>query len=176
MFVKRGSTRTSVFCVILDIVKPVWLGSQLVVKNSWTPFRRAGEQDRWKFIKLLLPVGCHGNLQQSIVDVNGQGTVVEGANMLSTSDLERSVMDSVAFVPLNLSGRVDGPSLPMACVLPEHANHITMLCEDLCTCIDDLQMIDLVVIDSCDIHHLSWTCVKCVGIISCDASICPPVH
>jgi len=55
--IERRSTWVSVFSIIIDNVEPVWLGGQLVVKNSWVPFRGGREYDVWKFIKLLLCVG-----------------------------------------------------------------------------------------------------------------------
>jgi len=53
----------SVFSVILDDVEPVWLGGQLVVKNSWIPFRGGREYDVWKFIKLLL---CRPDIRYAV--------------------------------------------------------------------------------------------------------------
>jgi len=63
----------------------------------------------------------------------------------------------------------------MVSMLSEYTNGFTTLREDLCTCIGNLERIDLMVIDPSNVYFLSWVCVKYVCIISNDASICSPI-
>jgi len=54
----------------------------------------------------------------------------------------------------------------MASILLEYTDSFTTLREDLCTCIDNLERIELMVINCSNVYFLSWVGVKYVCIIS----------
>jgi len=96
--------------------------------------------------------------------------------MLSSANLEGTIVNGVAFVPFNLSRGMDGPSFAMVSALSEDADRFTTLCDYLCTCINNLERVNLMVINPSNVHFLAWVCVKYVCIISNDAAVCSPIN
>ena len=71
--------------------------------------------------------------------------------VLSASGFHGAVID-LASVVLELGRRVYRASDAMICVLSEDNNGVTKVCGDLGCCINDLERIELMVVDTSDIN------------------------
>jgi hypothetical protein len=135
---------------IAETVIPVGIISEGVINDRGVPFMTSCENNVRESVPLLLGIGNHLQVRQTINDVKRKNVSFMGANVLLATNLHRAIVDS-ATMSFDLSTRMNSAIETMVGVLAKNDNDFSPLRHDLGRGIDKGECIEFMVVDSSNI-------------------------
>ena len=115
-----------------------------MVENAGIPFITWVKDHVGKIFKLLISVGCHFHVNQSIDHVEWDDVTFECVNVLRASNLHRTIVHLVLVV-FDLPTGVYGAVTTVVSILSEYYDDSAALCDNAGGCVNELESIELVI-------------------------------
>jgi hypothetical protein len=151
-------------------VMPLVVCRDGTVQNGWLPNNVGCHDDVWQRLELCICVGTALEISESVNNVDRESISIGSGNTLRSSDLHRALV-YIKLMVFKLVARMNSPSQGHPSVLVEDTNDRPSLRLQVCPGCDDVQICDLVVIESTNTDLTVWVDGDDAHIVSGEATV-----